>query len=95
MANTQELAGKSRLFKTISIVVYVFLYLTYTMQLAIMFHTIDSQYTNMTIQISYKKHTKMFLNYITPLKACIYVRHTITVGIVVTGHMETILPVGK
>ena len=42
MADAQELAGKSRLFKTISFVVYVFLYLIYTMPLAIIFNTIDS-----------------------------------------------------
>ena len=52
MADTQALAEKKRLFKSISFVVYEFLYLTYTMPLAIIFHTIDSQYTNMTIKIS-------------------------------------------
>ena len=37
------LAGKSRCFKTISFVLYTFLYVTYTTPLAIILHTIDSQ----------------------------------------------------
>ena len=47
----QELAGKkAQPFNTIRFVLYTFLYLTYTMLLASILHTIDFQYTSMTIK---------------------------------------------
>ena len=51
-ADAQELSGKSRLFKTISFVVYAFLYLTYYATSYYIPHHWLSIHTSMTIKIS-------------------------------------------